>query len=473
MRFSMLSTVYIRSAAFRRFLTHQVAPVSIITSGDGNSAATLLLEMIMTIPIRQTLSLACLAVAVCLPLSPQAYGQTARPVVKAAVPAAKTTVSAAKPAVKAASPATTSAAAESTGAESPAVARQIALAAAVKQYKVKPDSYSWEAVWRVVRDILSQPATVKAPASAILASYPALVELGVSVINGEGSRVWAFPKVTESQNVILQWSGSVATTVQRPVGRRHKMVSQVSITTVPHIQTLLIPSGVVLNDAHLATGGHSLTLTGNMRGSGAVWLQAYKVVEGQWTETGDVFAGVPPFLTQNLVGKASFSGNDLVLTVGGAKSSTGKPQPSSSGYKIVLHFVEGKYSLDARTNEEGPALVALQFVQAVQQGHLDLAKGWLTDPRLLSIPKYIGLNRTAGLPFKIIAMANPGTGAFRYRLMTFEKNDLIMDIGKVKGQWAVKALFIAPPDPLAQKLVGSLPATEKSAEPKGSEESNK
>lgn len=415
----------------------------------------------MTIPIRQTLSLAWLAVAVCLPLSPQAFGQAAKPVVKAAVPAVKT-----------AAPATT-ATAETAAVDNPAIARQAALAAAAKQYKAKPDSYSWEGVWRVVRDILSQPATVKAPAATVLASYPQLTELGVSVINGEGSRVWAFPKVSEAQNVILQWSGSVATTVQRPVGRRHKMVSQVAVTTVPHTQTLLIPAGVVLNDAHLATGAHSLTLTGNMRGSGAVWLQAYKMAEGQWTETGDVFASVPPFLTQNLVGKASFSGNDLVLTVGGAKSSTGKPQPSSSGYKIVLHFVDGHYSLDARTNEEGPALVALQFVQAVQQGHLDLAKGWLTDQRLLSIPKYIGLNRTAGLPFKIIAMANPGTGAFRYRLMTFEKNDLIMDVGKVKGQWAVKALFIAPPDPLAQKLVGSLPATEKSAEPKGSEESNK
>lgn len=430
----------------------------------------------MTIPIRQTLSMACLAVAVCLPLSPQAYGQTAKPVVKAAIPAVKPIVKAANPAAKAGAPASAAGAAatgEAAGVENPGVARQIALANAVKQYKAKPDSYSWEAVWHVVREILSQPATVKAPASAILASYPGLTELGVSVINGEGSRVWAFPKVTEAQNVILQWSGSVATTVQRPVGRRHKMVSQVAVTTVPHVQTLLIPSGVVLNDAHLATGGHSLTLTGNLRGSGAVWLQAYKVVEGQWTETGDVFASIPPFLTQNLVGKASFSGNDLVLTVGGAKSSSGKPSPSSSGYKIVLHFVEGHYSLDARTNEEGPALVALQFVQAVQQGHLDLAKGWLTDQRLLSIPKYIGLNRSAGLPFKIIAMANPGTGAFRYRLMTFEKNDLIMDIGKVKGQWAVKALFIAPPDPLAQKLVGSLPATEKPAEPKGPEESNK
>ncbi len=265
------------------------------------------------------------------------------------MPAAKTAASTTKTATSAAT-------AEQSGVESPAVARQIALAAAVKQYKAKPDSYSWEGVWRVVYEILSQPGTVKASAASILASYPPLSELGVSVIDGEGSRVWAFPKVAEAQNVILQWSGSVATTVQRPVGRRHKMVSQVAVTTVPHTQTLLIPSGVVLNDAHLATGGHSLTLTGNMRGSGAVWLQGYKIAEGQWSETGDVFSSVPPFLTQNLVGRASFSGNDLVLTVGGGKSATGKPVPQSSGYKIVLHFVEGRYSLDARTNEEGPAL---------------------------------------------------------------------------------------------------------------------
>ena len=70
-------------------------------------------------------------------------------------------------------------------------------------------------------------------------------------------------------------------------------------------------------------------------------------------------------------------------------------------------------------------------------------------------------------------MANPGSGLSRFRLMTFDKDDLIMDVGKVKSQWAIKALFIAPPDPLAQKLVGTLPSAEKAAEPKASEESNK
>jgi hypothetical protein len=454
----------------------------------------------MTIPIRQSLSLACLAIAIGLPLSPQAYCQSAKPVAKpvakavrkpatavtkSATAATKLATAATKPATGVRKSATAAAkptrsAAESAAGEpaaattmSATAARSAALSAAVKQYKAKPDSYSWEGVWRIVRDTLSQPGTVKASAASIIGAYPALSELGVSVIDGEGSRIWAFPKIAEAQNVVLQWTATVSTTVQRPVGRRHRLVNQVIVTSSPRAQILLIPATVVLNDAHLATGAKSLLLTGNMRGTGAVWLQAYKISDNQWLETADVFSTIPPFLTQNLVGKASFSGNDLVLTVGGAKAAGEKPQPQSSGYKIVLHYVDGHFTLDARTNEEGPALVALQFVQAVQQGHLDLAKGWLTDQRLLSIPKYIGLNRSAGLPFKIIAMANPGTGAFRYRLMTFEKNDLIMDVGKVKNQWAIKALFIAPPDPLAQKLVGSLPTIEKPAAAKTSEESNK
>jgi hypothetical protein len=53
-------------------------------------------------------------------------------------------------------------------------------------------------------------------------------------------------------------------------------------------------------------------------------------------------------------------------------------------------------------------------------------------------------------------MANPGNGISRYRLVSFGKNDLIIDVGKTKTQQlAIKAMFIAPPDPLAQKLLGS------------------
>jgi len=116
----------------------------------------------------------------------------------------------------------------------------------------------------------------------------------------------------------------------------------------------------------------------------------------------------------------------------------------------------------------------LQFVQAVQQGRADLAKGWLVDAKLISIPKYIGImGRPAGQPFKLIPMANPGNGISRFRFMTFEKDDLIIDVGRYKNQLAIKGLFVAPPDPLAQKLVGSLPAADKSTDAKSADASGK
>ncbi|HEY9676571.1 MAG TPA: hypothetical protein V6C76_01115 [Drouetiella sp.] len=455
----------------------------------------------MTISIRHRVSLACLAIAFGVPLAPQAFGEAAK-ATAAAKPAAKTATSsttsksaasktgaatsakasaAAKPTSAAASTPATAAAAPPENAEeaaatiNAAAARNAALNEAVKNYKARPDTATWDVAWRIVHDILIQPATVKASAASITGAYHGLSDLGVSVIDGEGARVWAFPRVPEAQSVILQWNATTSTTVQKPVGRRHKMVSQVTVVSSPRAQVLNVAPGVLLNDAHLMTGAHNLMLSGNVKSSGAVWLQAFKLVENQWTETNDVFAGVPPFLTQNLVGKASFSGNDLVLTIGGGKTPAGKTQPQSSGYKIVLKFADGHYSFQTHSGEDAPTLTALQFVQAVQQGHTDLAKALLADPRLISIPKYIGLGKKAGQPFKLISMANPGPGMFRYRLMTFDKNDLIMDVINYKKAWTVKALFIAPPDPVAQKLVGSLPtvSTEKPAPEKPPEESNK
>ena len=73
-----------------------------------------------------------------------------------------------------------------------------------------------------------------------------------------------------------------------------------------------------------------------------------------------------------------------------------------------------------------------------------------------SIPDYLGLyHRPSGAPaFKLIAMAAPLNGGARYRLITYEKNDLILDIAKIKAQWAIKGLFIAPADPVAKRLMG-------------------
>ncbi len=58
-------------------------------------------------------------------------------------------------------------------------------------------------------------------------------------------------------------------------------------------------------------------------------------------------------------------------------------------------------------------------------------------------------------------MSGPAGGGARFRLVTSSKDDLIIEVGrilsgKLKGQVAVKALFVAPPDPIAQSLMGIL-----------------
>ena len=49
----------------------------------------------------------------------------------------------------------------------------------------------------------------------------------------------------------------------------------------------------------------------------------------------------------------------------------------------------------------------------------------------------------------------PGASVMaRYRLVTFESQDLIIDIGRVKKETKVKGVFVAPSDPVARNLNG-------------------
>jgi hypothetical protein len=65
------------------------------------------------------------------------------------------------------------------------------------------------------------------------------------------------------------------------------------------------------------------------------------------------------------------------------------------------------------------------------------------------------LSKPSAQGFKLLAMANPQPPICRYRVITSTKNDLIFDLGKLKQQWVIKGIFIVPPDPLAQKLLGA------------------
>jgi hypothetical protein len=185
------------------------------------------------------------------------------------------------------------------------------------------------------------------------------------------------------------------------------------------------------------------------------WLAGYRLFQGNWVPFPELFSGVPPYLLENVPGKPSFSGANLVFTSEPVKTSSGTYQ-SDTGYKLVLKFFGDRYALDNKSSMEAAMTVAMQFSQAIQSGRVDLVKAWLVDPKLASIPEYLGLyHRPSGSPaFKLIGMAAPLNGGSRYRLITYDKNDLILDIAKIKAQWAIRGIFIAPADPVAKRLMG-------------------
>ena len=124
---------------------------------------------------------------------------------------------------------------------------------------------------------------------------------------------------------------------------------------------------------------------------------------------------------------------------------------------MPFKLIAGRYILEGSACEDTPYHAILSFVHAIDQGRTDLAKAWLIDSSLVSIPKYIGLGtKPAATPSRIIRMVSPAATSYRYRLVTFGRYDLICDVIKTKRQWAIKALFIAAADPVLQKIARNL-----------------
>lgn len=357
------------------------------------------------------------------------------------------------------------------------------LAAAISQYNSQPDNASFERVMASLGELLMHPTFSKADTISILKANPGLSELGLRVISFSGSRIWTFPRVAHAQSILLSWQHTTSTAVG--AGRRKTVVHSVS----PRAQFLCLPQGITLSDARLVSravqlppakkghkpvvvqGPRNLVLTGNERATGLIWLKALKPSDGNWYDTPEMLSSIPPFLLQNVQGKASFSGSDLVLNIAAQHQEsvpTKNNRVQSGSYRIVLKLVNGHYVMEGKAPDEGPFAVANQFAQAIQDGRQDMAKAWLTDGKLAAIPGYLGLYGKSDKPFRVIAMANPLSGGSRFRIITFGKDDLIIDIGLVK-RWeggkartfhAVKGVFIAPPDPFAQRLLGVAPAAQ-------------
>ena len=133
-----------------------------------------------------------------------------------------------------------------------------------------------------------------------------------------------------------------------------------------------------------------------------------------------------------------------------------------TSYELSMPFINDHFALNATEAQTPATAVALQFLLALQNKRIDLAKIWLADPQLASIPGYLGLySRTSSSPsLKLIKMSAPFTSGSRFRLITSAKDDLIIDVAKIKTQWMIKALYIAPADHMAREIGHILPVTQ-------------
>ncbi len=351
----------------------------------------------------------------------------------------------------------------------PSVSQALLQAAAL--YKASPGTATFSEVLRQLKAALNEASLVKAPAQSVIKANPVLGELGVKVFEAGPGRIFAFPKVCFCREIIVQWVESRAEISF--VGRHHR--KKVTYVTCSKLQSLLLPEAVRLKDGRIVAGKDGqrvLILCGESKGT-SMWLGAYQAEGGLWRERPDYFDSIPAFLTKNVSGKVTFRDADLLFTVArvvpaatvAAGVNTGAlPESDSSTYKFWLALTESGYALESHLADEEPYRIVYQFLQAFQQGKTDSARAYLTESKLLSIPKYLGL-RIPQTPYRVAEMSAPWSGGYRFRLVTFLKDDLIFDVGKVKDKMLIKAIFIAPPDPFLQEIAKNLPLFDKISEP--------
>lgn len=343
-------------------------------------------------------------------------------------------------------------------------------------YKLSPDETTWKEFLETFRVYLSDGRTLKAPASAVIQQNKALKDVQTRAIDAGGARVWTFPGSQHNHALVIQSGGGAsAEGVSAAKAQIVPLPETVNITAAKIVrsfttttQTIKVRRRLVQKTVKVE-GPSMLIVAGLDRVSGLVYLGAYRPGGSSWSATNEPFSQISQNFMQTLSGQASFNGNDLVLSVSAqnpAESSTEPkvetktgsqlPRPKSSSYQIVLKFVGGHFVVAGAPGKDVPLQVVTYFVQCMRTGRMDLAKAWIADPALVSIPKYIGLVGKNQDTYKLVSMSNPAGGGTRYRLVTNQKHDLIFDCGKVKKDIMIKGLFIAPPDPTTKNLMGTL-----------------
>jgi hypothetical protein len=396
-----------------------------------------------------------------------------------------------------------------------------------KEYKDSPDDVTWGKYFTYLRDVLVSADFSQANPADLIAANPSLNDLHVKVIDAgaKNMHLWSFPSIVESHAVIFAtpgktmaiplplsivlrdgrivpssfaapaaWAATTKITVKGKGKKGTKIVRFVRSGKSGKSGRAMAAStsAGVGNSAALSSFGKYLVLIGGDRQTNALWLKGFKLSEGPLAEAPELFASLPLFFSQNVSGKAGFSGSDIVLTIqpparpanlvkdpdekpemviqANGKSMPVKPTNAAvAGYKVMLKYMGGKFALAGHLPDDAPLAIALAFAQNICAGRSDVAKAWLVDAKLVSIPKYLGLIGRTTPPMRLVAMS--GASGARYRLITSAKDDLIIDVGrittpgKMKGQLAIKGLFIAPPDPYAAKLAGTMVLPQESEKP--------
>lgn len=358
---------------------------------------------------------------------------------------------------------------------------------------MSPDDGTWREFLETLRIYLSDAKTLRAPSAAVIQQNKGLKDVQAKALDAGGARVWTFPGSPHNHSLIIQSGG--AASAEGAGGARVSIVAvpeTVNITAAKIVKSFTTKTTPVKVGRHKVVqktvkveGPSFLAVAGLDRVSGLVYLGAFKPASGAWVATSEPYSQIPGHFMQTLSGQVSFSGNDLVLSVasqtpgstqpsetgtttgttgttatgsastGAAPAGTTLPKPKSSSYQIVLKFNNGHYVLGGSPSKDVPLSVVSYFVQCVRQNRMDLAKAWIADPALVSIPKYAKLLGRNQEPYKLVAMTQPPNSYARYRLVTGQKHDLIFDVGKVKKDILIKGIFIAPPDALARNLSGT------------------
>jgi hypothetical protein len=358
-------------------------------------------------------------------------------------------------------------------------AGQDKLAQLAQAFQAKADDNTYGALWENFVAFIQQQISRQKDPSHLFKSWKALSEAGLKVIDPIGSdnavHIYVFNRLAQNANpfvpqtkyALIQWNEQMAaaptiTSSEHQLSRRAR-ARKIRTIAVMKTQLINVPGSVDIKEADLlphicpakaaakvsargvaknsnktnkisTPANHYLALSGIDQQSGYTWLSAIKQTSAGWSLYPNLFQDIPTFLVQTNSTKIKFSGNNLIVTMGG-----------TSGYELVMPFTEDHFAFSTKEAQDSAEAVARQFLLAIQYKKLDLAKVWLSDPKLVSIPAYIGLfNRdNDSAPMRIANMSPPICGGSRFRLITGSKDDLIIDVAKIKNQWLIKGLFIA------------------------------